>query len=118
MGFQRYCKHCQDYIQYSSFQSHMKQHTIGDPSIVHQQYSGFVKDETDYFICVLHQKKTPCPVKSCNGKPFGVIRKSLMMHYIKKGIFPDMCSNDQVFVKINQEDKTVILAGATIHLRF
>lgn len=146
MSNARWCKDCQDYIPKLNFNEHQKQHNIGNPLIEHKQYTRTSERKEDYMICLLHQKKAPC---SCNGKPFGYIRKSVMMQGVK-GIVKEWFNiekedhsnftNDIIeektmsgyryFIKIaphlpygnrqipiDMETKTVVIMGATIHLR-
>ena len=71
-------------------------------------------------ICVLHQKKLNggCPVPGCTLKPFGAIRKSWMLENAKKGIFHTSDNQgNQIIVPIDKETRTVVLMGATIHLK-
>lgn len=113
-----WCKHCQEYILKKYYGDHKKQHSVGDSSIEHKQYTGNAEKSEDYMICVLHQKKTPCPVPRCTGEPFGFIKKSWMIESAKRGVFPstDTRTGKLIFHKIN-DDKTVVLMGATIHLK-
>lgn len=139
----RWCSNCQDYIGKLHYNEHMKQHSIGNPNVEHKQFSGQVKDESDYMICILHQKKVPCPVKHCKYQPFGMIRKSVMIKCAKGIIGDPKKINDppepgymnnpnrkvapyfphcdfegnQVMIPIDMKTRTVILNGATIHLR-
>jgi hypothetical protein len=102
----------------------MKQHEVGlnSDAMEHKQYTGFSNDKKndDYMICVLHQKKLSdgCPVSGCTLNPFGIIRKSWMLENARKGLFhtSDLYGN-QINVPINMESKTVVLLGATIHLK-
>ena len=99
-------------------------------------------------ICVLHQKKCPCPIKDCRYT-FGMIRKSYMLR-CAKGIIrewettekQDYSNYANLFdeikttngykyrittvpyfpfgmnqIPIDMKTKTVVLMGATIHLR-
>ncbi len=119
MGHLRYCRECQDYIPKSSYNDHMKQHNIGNPLVEHKQYTGFAgKSDNDYMICVLHQKKTPCPIKTCNGVPFGFIRKSRLIEFVKNGVWigSDRYGN-QMPIPIDRESRTVILMGVPIFLK-
>ena len=120
LGFQKYCRNCQDYYPADIYPAHMKQHQVGDPSIEHKQYLGTFnqKDGSDYMICILHQKKTPCPIKGCKLQPFGCTRKSVMIANAKKGFFhtSDIHGN-QINVPIDFESRTVVLLGATIKLK-
>lgn len=117
----RWCRVCQDYVP--NIRDHIKQHSIGQNSdaIERKQYTGFSSDKKeDYMVCLLHQKKVPCPIKDCHYKPFGMLKKSLLMSYIKNGeiLWHDRYGNQIPPVPIDFETKTVILFGATIHLRF
>ncbi|MCV0393697.1 MAG: hypothetical protein K5790_10485 [Nitrosopumilus sp.] len=122
----KYCRNCQDYYPVDVYPQHMKQHEVGlnSDAMEHKQYTGNTgrskSGSDDYMICVLHQKKLSggCPVKGCNLKPFGAIRKSWMIENARKGVFhtSDLKGN-QILVPINMESKTVILFGATIHLK-
>ena len=142
----RWCKYCEDYVPGRTFADHVNQHELGMNSDAknRRQYTGNIdKKSDDYMICVLHQKKCPCPVKSCNYKPFGVIRKSYMIR-CSKGIlrddkpdperekrymnypmprvspfFPhtDANTGEQLMIPIDMETKTVTIMGVPIFLR-
>ncbi len=121
MAYLRYCKHCQDYIPKSGYAEHMKSHQQFENSDAreHKQYHGFVDAKTnDYMICVLHQKKAPCPVKDCKYLPFGLIRKSLLLSYAKTGIY---LSSDQYGNRfetpIDLYTRIVVLMGVPIQLK-
>jgi hypothetical protein len=115
----RYCPTCTDYIPSLTYREHMKQHNIGNPLIQHEQYLGsFSKqDGSDYMICLLHQKKTPCPVKDCNYHPFGMLRKSLMMSYIKSGIWIWYDGSNTTEIPIDSRTRTVTIMGVPIFLK-
>jgi len=117
----KYCGKCQQWIGDNEFSDHMKQENIGlnSDATEHKQYIGSSKSKgEDYMICVLHQKKTPCPVKGCRYRPFGMIKKSLMMAYFRKGVWywQDRYGNAEI-VDIDTEKRTVVLFGVTIHIR-
>lgn len=115
----RYCKDCQDYKPRDGYTQHMAQHNIGNPAIEHKQYTGQLeKSNEDYMICVLHQKKAPCPIKTCKYVPFGMIRKSRLMEFIKNGVWigSDVYGKS-LEIPIDVENRTVILYGATIFLK-
>lgn len=117
----KWCKYCKDYYPRESFHDHMRQHNseMNSDAIEHKQYFGSrEKRQNDYMICVLHQKKVPCPVKDCHYQPFGMIRKSWMLECTRQGYFPtSTVTGDQTYVRINEKEKTVVLMGATIHLK-
>jgi len=140
MGFPKWCRTCQDYVP--NIADHIKQHSLGENSDARdrQQYRGStIKRKEDYFICVLHQKKVPCSSRKfdgtrCDYNPFGMIRKSFMMNCIKglalnsaehhlgkihPPYFP-VSEEDNSWhgVLINMDDRTVVIKGVTIHLRF
>jgi|GEM_PF-3835344 hypothetical protein len=119
MKGQRYCKYCQDYYPSDIFPEHMRVHEIGNPSIEHKQYTGFTKkDSGDYMICILHQKKVPCPIKGCGCSPFGMVKKSIMVNNAKKGVFHTSDAyGRQMLVPIDMDTKTVVLLGVPIHLK-
>jgi len=54
-------------------------------AMVYNQYQGKKSEnqDKDYMICVLHQKKVPCPVVGCHYLPFGMMRKSYMQKCAK-----------------------------------
>ena len=117
-----WCKYCQDYVPRANFGKHMKQHNqiMNTDAVEHPQYSGSVREGSDdYFICVLHQKKTPCPVKNCFCNPFGMIKKSYMLSSAREGFFPSTDRNTGLIVKhkINMETKTITIMGVMIRLR-
>jgi len=77
----RWCYHCKMYVTSDTLQMHKKQHQheMNTDIMVHDQYQGRKSEkDQDYMICVLHQKKVPCPVIGCHYLPFGMIRKSYM----------------------------------------
>lgn len=131
----RWCRYCEDYVPARAFSDHKRQHEIGmnSDAIERKQYTGRVEKSSDYFICVLHQKKTvdgKCPVKSCRLVPFGVIRKSYMMRCMKgiidaTGIrkvapfFPhnDVNTGNQLMIPIDMETRTVKIMGVPIFLK-
>lgn len=128
MGFMKYCRICQDYYPAPTYPDHMKQHNVGMNSDAqnHKQYTGFIdrKDtKEDYMICVLHQKKTPCPVKDCNYHPFGMIRKSWMMSFLKTGYWQDTNEEGRptdtytVQIPIDMNTRTVVLKGVPIKIK-
>lgn len=83
----RWCYHCKMYLQSDTFQMHKKQHQheMNTDIMVHNQYQGrkSESEDKDYMICVLHQKKVPCPVTGCHYIPFGMMRKSYMLKCAK-----------------------------------
>ena len=138
----KYCGKCQQWIGDAEFGDHMKMENIGlnSDAMEHPQYTGTKREGTkDYMICVLHQKKVPCSSRKfdgtrCDYNPFGMIRKSFMMNCIKglalnsaeyhlgkihPPYFP-VSEEDNSWhgVLINMDDRTVIIKGVTIHLRF
>lgn len=124
MNNQKYCPECQDWYSAEHYPSHMAQHNIGKASydLNVKQYTGnpSVKGE-DYAVCVLHQKKCPCPVSGCNYKPFGWIRKSLMMKYCKQGFWETGLftkgSSQPINIPIDVENRIVVIYGVPIHIR-
>ncbi len=140
MGVPRWCKTCGDYV--TNIKDHIKQHGLGENSDARNrnQYVGSTsKKNEDYFVCILHQKKVPCSARKfdgtrCDCKAFGMIKKSFMMDCIK-GLslnpserhlgkihvpyFPVSTeSNSWYGLKINMENRTVVIKGVTIHLKF
>ena len=148
MSHFRWCNYCKDYVSTRTFKDHMNQHELGMNSDAkdRKQYTGIVeKKSDDYMICVLHQKKCPCPVKNCNYRPFGMIRKSYMIS-CSKGILglkedkPDK-ESERIFmnyprprvtpffphtnintgktemIPIDMDTKTVLIMGVPIFLR-
>ncbi len=140
MGKPRWCKVCQDYV--TDIGSHIKQHGIGENSDARdrKQYNGRTSEKKeDYFICVLHQRKTPCPARKfdgskCDYNPLGMIRKSFMMNCLKglpinsaehhlgrinPPYFPVSDDNNCWYgIKVDMDTRTVVIKGMTIKLRF
>ena len=139
MGKPRWCKVCEDYVP--NIADHIKQHSLGENSDARNrnQYIGSSdKKNEDYMICIIHQKKVPCKARKFDGSkcdyPFGMIKKSFMMDCIKgyplKSVdrhlgkihppyFPVSNENNCWYgVLINMDDRTVVIKGATIHLKF
>ncbi len=140
MRFPKWCRVCQDYVP--NIADHIKQHSLGENSDARdrQQYRGStIKKKEDYFICVLHQKKVPCSSRKfdgsrCNCEPFGMIKKSFMMNCIKglslnpaeyhlgkinEPYFPISTDNNcWQAIPINMDDRTVVIKGVLIHLKF
>ncbi len=117
----KYCGRCQQWIGDAEFPDHMKMENVGlnSDAIEHKQYTGNVESvKNDYMICVLHQKKCPCPIKKCKYTPFGMIRKSLMMLYFRDGWWKwhHGFGNDK-YVRIDIDTKIVVLFGVPIKLR-
>ena len=148
MSHFRWCNHCKDYVSSRTYNDHMKQHELGMNSDAKDrvQYTGIAeKNLDDYMICVLHQKKCPCPVKNCDYEPFGMIRKSYMircskgflgdkeekpdaessklfMNYPRPRVAPffphtDINTGKTVMIPIDMETKTVNIMGVPIFLR-
>ena len=148
MSHFRWCDYCKDYVPSRSFNSHRNQHEfeLNSDAKDRKQYTGsFQKNNEDYMICVLHQKKCPCPVKNCNYIPFGMIRKSYMIR-CAKGIlshkdekpnteleklflnypsqrvapfFPhtNMITGKTEMIPIDMSTKTVTIMGVSIFIR-
>jgi hypothetical protein len=119
MAYMKYCPNCQDYYPQPIYPDHMKQHNVGvnsDSTDKHNTHFS-KKINEDYMICILHQKKTPCPVKGCGCKPFGMMKKSILLKYVKEGVFisSDMYGK-RVEAKIDHT-RTVVLMGVPIHLK-
>ena len=137
----RWCKHCCDYRPKNSYVQHMAQHNIGNPAIDHTQFRGVFDQKTEnYFICVLHQKKTPCKARKYDGSkcdyPFGIISKKFMLDCIRGKPLVPSTETDPNFryppffpvsdertkawsmIPIDVESRTVIINKATIHLKF
>jgi len=117
----KYCGKCQQWIGDAEFPDHMKMENIGmnSDAVEHKQYTGSgLSEKKDYMICVLHQKKCPCPVRGCKYQPFGMIRKALMMQYFRNGRWKwhDGYGNDKWEV-IDIDTKIVVLFGVPIKLR-
>ena len=133
MGNMRWCRYCKDYFPIQIFFRHKEQHEheMNTDAVQHKQYAGIGETEKeDYFICVLHQRKTPCPIKDCECVPFGMIKKSYLLR-CAKGIYdlsdtskrcePFFPEHDEEtgrnMIPIDMETKTVIIKGVTIKLR-
>lgn len=75
------------HVPSDTFQKHNKQHQheMNTDTMVYSQYQGkkSESEDKDYMICVLHQKKVPCPVIGCHYLPFGMMRKSYMQKCAK-----------------------------------
>lgn len=136
----KWCRVCQDYVP--NIADHIRQHNLGENSDARdrQQYIGStIKKKEDYFVCVLHQKKVPCSSRKfdgsrCDSKIFGMIKKSFMMNCIKgmsinpaeyhygritEPYFPVSDDNNCWYgIPINMDDKTVVIKGVLIHLKF
>ena len=117
----KYCGRCQQWIGDAEFSDHMKMENVGlnSDAIEHKQYTGNVESvKNDYMICVLHQKKCPCPIKKCKYSPFGMIKKSRLMGFVNSGWYRwhDGYGNDKQ-VRIDPETRIVILFGVPIHIR-
>lgn len=143
MKRQTWCYHCQRYFDRETFGDHKKLHdrerNIDATTRIQytgQHKKGFFKgktDEDDYLICILHQKKVPCPVVGCHYKPFGMIRKSYMMKCAKgillewieekvtkqKKTFPFFPheSGENGIIPIDMQNKTVTIMGVPIRLK-
>lgn len=115
----KYCPDCQDYYPQTIYPAHMKQHQVGNPAVEHKQFGGVPRDESDYMICILHQKKTPCPVKGCTLTPFGCTRKSYMILNAKQGFFQttNNATGKQEQLPIDLDTKIVMIMGVPIHLK-
>lgn len=128
----RWCTTCKDYVPSRTFNDHMNQHNIGmnSDAVDRKQYTGHLeKNQEDYLICVLHQKKVPCPVKNCKCIPFGIIRKSYLISCMKgivqgidhrvKPFFPhtDLNTGKHEMIPIDMETKTVTIMGVPIFIK-
>lgn len=140
MGKPKWCRVCEDYVP--NIADHIRQHGIGENSDARnrKQYSGSgIQKKEDYFICILHQRKTPCPAKKfdgskCDYRPLGIIKKSFMMNCLKglslnpaeyhlgrihEPYFPVSTDDNCWFGKfVDMDTRTVVIKGMTIHLRF
>jgi len=134
----KWCIFCKEYFDRTRFGEHKKMHDRerNTDAVNQNQYTGQFKknsgkDKDDYMICVLHQKKVPCPVKNCHYKPFGMIRKSYMIR-CAKGIydlsdttkrcdpyFPstDNLTGENSLLPIDMKTKTVTIMGVPIRLK-
>jgi len=139
----KWCRVCEDYVP--NIADHIKQHGIGENSDAknRKQYLGSTNEKKeDYFVCVLHQKKVPCSSRKfdgtkCDCAVFGMIRKSFMMECIRglpiniavreadptfrhPPFFPvsSDVGNSWKGYLINMDDRTVVIKGVTIHLKF
>lgn len=121
MTGQRWCKHCKDYVSSRTFVDHINQHNNGlnSDAIDRKQYTGYIEKGSDnYMICILHQKKVPCPVKNCKCIPFGMIRKSRLKEFIKSGIWKHTDTfGKMVDVPIDSDTRTVTLMGVPIFIK-
>ncbi len=136
-----WCYKCKKYFAKQGFGDHIANHKRESnvDATVQTQYTGRFpktghgKDDDkggDYMICVLHQKKLPCPVVGCHYLPFGIIRKSYMMRcakgiirkYKEDGIdhemktfpfFPDSLG----MIPLDMTKRTVTLLGVPIRLK-
>ena len=120
MTGQKYCPKCQDWYPSEIYGDHMKQHNVGINSDSNDNNNRHFseKKNDDYMVCVLHQKKTPCPVRGCKLMPFGCIKKNLMMEYFKRGFWhwSDRYGKPML-VPIDTETKIVVLYGVPIRIR-
>ncbi len=136
-----WCYKCKRYFAKQGFGDHIANHKReSNVDATNQtQYTGRFpktghgKDDDkggDYMICVLHQKKVPCPVIGCHYLPFGIIRKSYMMK-CAKGIIREWKEGREEFkiktvpffpqenqmVPIDMKTRTVTLMGVPIRLK-
>ena len=121
MSHFRWCSACKDYVSSRTFKDHMNQHNIGmnSDAVDRKQYTGFIEKGSDnYMICVLHQKKVPCPVKNCKYVPFGMIRKSRLKEFIKSGVWKSTDMYGKMLdVPIDQDTRTVTIMGVPIFIK-
>ena len=119
MGYMKYCRDCQDYYPKDIYPAHMKQHQVGNPAVEHKQFLGTFRDKSnDYMVCILHQKKCPCPVKGCRLMPLGCIRKSYMLEFIKSGTWITTGYDGKLLhVPIDSSTRTVTLMGIPVKLK-
>ena len=116
----RWCGKCQDWFPDEGFTDHIRADNIGLNSDAtdrnNQHFSEKIKK--DYAVCVLHQKKIPCPIHDCHLEPFGMIWKSRLMEFVNIGWYRwhDGYGNDKQ-VRIDPDTRIVVLFGVPIKIR-